>query len=93
MIPYLLAVAGGYLIGNAFKHDATYAEGFAEGGMMAKGGWVMDNDGEKNVIDDSKYKEYIKRFKSSDSWKQTQDSPNVKVFESGTSKTKFTKIK
>jgi hypothetical protein len=34
MLPYLLAVAGGYLIGSANKNR----EVFADGGMMAKGG-------------------------------------------------------
>jgi hypothetical protein len=29
MIPYLLAVAGGYLIGQSFKDDSTYASGGA----------------------------------------------------------------
>jgi hypothetical protein len=39
MIPYLLAVAGGYLIGNSMNETSQFT--YAEGGMMAKGGWVI----------------------------------------------------
>jgi len=35
MLPYLLAVAGGYLIGNSMNENI-----YADGGMMAKGGGV-----------------------------------------------------
>jgi len=40
MIPYLLAIAGGYLIGNATKDKQL----FAKGGMYAKGGGVGEED-------------------------------------------------
>ena len=38
MIPYLLAVVGGYLIGDSMKDSQT----FADGGMMAHGGIPVD---------------------------------------------------
>lgn len=39
MIPYLLAIAGGYLIGNSMNETPKFDE-YADGGMMAKGGYV-----------------------------------------------------
>jgi len=38
MIPYLLAIAGGYLLGDSMKESQT----FADGGMMAKGERISD---------------------------------------------------
>jgi hypothetical protein len=57
MIPYLLAVAGGYLIGNALKDNAS----FAEGGVVdpkelykklgeAEMNWSKDNGAEYHRI-------------------------------------------
>jgi hypothetical protein len=40
MIPYLLAVAGGYLLGDSMKDSQT----FADGGMMSDGGKIKVGD-------------------------------------------------
>jgi hypothetical protein len=38
MLPYLLAVAGGYLIGDSMNETSQFTD--ADGGMMAKGGGI-----------------------------------------------------
>jgi hypothetical protein len=46
MIPYLLAVAGGYLLGDSMKSSTPQ---FADGGMMADGGFMDGPRGEKFI--------------------------------------------
>jgi len=73
MIPYLLAVVGGYLLGDSMKDSQT----FADGGMMANGGNVSNivekymhkkNDDVKNLILEMRFngtdtKKYHKLYK------------------------------
>jgi hypothetical protein len=79
MLPYLLAIAGGYLIGNSMKDD---------GGIMAKGGNVeyYDKDNEyrlgrpmspyieKEILEKVKYYAESENFVGNFGWKLDKNS-------------------